>query len=112
MSRKGDCWDNAVAESFFHLLKSELTYHCRWLNYQAADRSLFEYIEIFYNRERSHSTLYYASPNQFEQHRFILLFPLENHLAGCSGVEQREGFDGLFQLESVCDDLIKRDWVS
>ena len=68
MSRKGDCWDNAVAESFFHLLKTELTYHCRWLNYQAAYRSLFEYIEIFYNRERSHSTLYYVSPDQFEQH--------------------------------------------
>ena len=68
MSRKGDCWDNAVAESFFHLLKTEMTYHCRWLNYQAAYRSLFEYIEIFYNRERSHSTLYYVSPDQFEQH--------------------------------------------
>ena len=68
MSRKGDCWDNAVAESFFHLLKTELTYHCRWLNDQAAYRSLFEYIEIFYNRERSHSTLYYVSPDQFEQH--------------------------------------------
>ena len=68
MSRKGDCWDNAVAESLFHLLKTELTYHCRWLNYQAAYRSLFEYIEIFYNRERSHSTLYYVSPDQFEQH--------------------------------------------
>ena len=66
MSRKGDCWDNAVAESFFH--KSELTYHCRWLNYQAAYRSHVEYIEIFYIRERSHSTLYYVSPDQFEQH--------------------------------------------
>ena len=68
MSRKGDCWDNAVAESLFHLRKTEVTYHCRWLNYQAAYRSLFEYIEIFYNRERSHSTLYYVSPDQFEQH--------------------------------------------
>jgi putative transposase len=67
MSRKGDCWDNAVAESFFHLLKTELTYHCHWLTYQAAHRSLFEYIEIFYNRERSHSTLDYATPDQFEQ---------------------------------------------
>ncbi len=67
MSRKGDCWDNAVAESFFHLLKTELTYHYRWLNYQAAHRSLFEYIEIFYNRERSHSTLNYVSPDQYEQ---------------------------------------------
>jgi putative transposase len=67
MSRKGDCWDNAVAESCFNLLKTELAYHCRWLNHQAAHRSLFEYIEIFYNRERSHSTLDYLSPDQFEQ---------------------------------------------
>jgi len=68
MSRKGDCWDNAVAESFFHLLKTELTYHEHWLNYRAAYRSLFDYIEIFYNRERSHSTLDYATPAAFEQH--------------------------------------------
>jgi len=67
MSRKGDCWDNAVAESFFHLLKTELTYHERWLDYRAAYRSLFEYIEVFYNRERSHSTLNYATPAKFEQ---------------------------------------------
>ena len=68
MSRKGDCWDNAVAESFFHLLKTELTYHERWLDYQAAYVSLFEYIEIFYNRERSHSTLDYTTPAAFELH--------------------------------------------
>ena len=68
MSCKGDCWDNAVAESFFHLLKTELTYHERWLDYQAAYVSLFEYIEIFYNRERSHSTLDYATPAAFELH--------------------------------------------
>ena len=67
MSRKGDCWDNAVAESFFHLLKTELTYYCRWHDYRAAHRSLFEYIEISCNRERSHSTLNYVSPDQFEQ---------------------------------------------
>ena len=68
MSRKGDCWDNAVAESFFHLLKTELTDHEHWLDYQAAYRSLFEYIEIFYNRERSHSTLDYVTPAAFEKH--------------------------------------------
>ena len=50
------------------MLKTEVTYHCRWLNYQAAYRSFFEYIEIFYNHERSHSTLDYVSPDQFEQH--------------------------------------------
>ena len=67
MSRKGDCWDNAVAESFFHILKTELVYHCRWEGYDDAHRNLFEYIEIFYNRERSHSTLGYLSPAQSEQ---------------------------------------------
>jgi len=66
MSRKGDCWDNAVAESFFHLLRTELTYHIRWLDYEAAHRDLFEYIAMFYNHERSHSTLDYVTPAQFE----------------------------------------------
>jgi len=50
------------------LVPEERLPHCRWLNCQAAYRGLFEYIEIFYNRERSHSTLYYVSPDQFEQH--------------------------------------------
>jgi putative transposase len=68
MSRKGDCWDNAVAESFFHLLKSELAHHCHWHDYAVAHRDLFEYIEIFFNRERSHSTLDYMTPDQFEKH--------------------------------------------
>ena len=72
MSRKGDCWDNAVAESFFHLLKTELTYHERWLDYRSAYRSLFEYIDIFYNRERSHSTLGYMTPEKFEQMLFTI----------------------------------------
>jgi len=67
MSRKADCWDNAVAESFFHLLKTELVYHTQWTGYADAHRDLFEYIEIFYNRERIHSTLGYLSPAQFEQ---------------------------------------------
>jgi len=64
MSRKGDCWDNAVAESFFHLLKSELgeDFVCR----EHAYRELFEYIEIDYNRKRTHSTLGYLSPATFE----------------------------------------------
>lgn len=66
MSRKGDVWDNAVAESFFHLLKSELVHHVFWEGYTDAHRDLFEYIEIYYNRERLHSTLGYLSPAQFE----------------------------------------------
>ena len=68
MSRKGDCWDNAVTESFFHILKTELVYHTRWEGYTDTHRELFEYIEIFYNRERSHTTLGYLSPAQFEQY--------------------------------------------
>jgi len=70
MSRKGDCWDNSVAESFFHLLKTELVYHMQWMGYAEAHQALFEYIEIFYNRERSHSTLGYLTPAQFEQGGF------------------------------------------
>jgi putative transposase len=64
MSRKGNCWDNAVAESFFHLLKSELgdTFTSKDIAY----RELFEYIEIDYNRNRTHSRLGYYSPAQFE----------------------------------------------
>ena len=65
---KFHCATRPVAESFFHLLKTELTYHERWLDYRAAYRSLFDYIEIFYNRQRSHSTLDYATPVAFEQH--------------------------------------------
>jgi putative transposase len=64
MSRKGNCWDNAVAESFFHLLKSELGE--TFMNEEIAYRELFQYIEIDYNRKRTHSTLGYFSPAQFE----------------------------------------------
>ena len=55
MSRKGDCWDNAVAESFFHSLKTELIHHCQFKTREEAKREIFEYIEVFYNRERIHS---------------------------------------------------------
>jgi transposase InsO family protein len=67
MSRKGDCWDNAVAESFFHTLKTELISACDFHDYHDARKVLFEYIECFYNRKRLHSTLGYLSPWQFEQ---------------------------------------------
>jgi transposase InsO family protein len=55
MSRKGDCWDNAVAESFFHTLKSELVHHNDYRTRDQARRSIFDYIEAFYNRKRRHS---------------------------------------------------------
>ena len=67
MSRKGNCYDNACAESFFKTLKMELVYHERYQTRQEANSSLFEYIEHFYNRIRLHSTLGYLSPEQFER---------------------------------------------
>lgn len=66
MSTKGNCYDNAVAESFFHTLKVELIYSEKYLTRQSAISSIFEYIEIFYNRERRHATLNYYSPAEFE----------------------------------------------
>ena len=67
MSRKGDCWDNAVAESFFGIIKSELIHHERFNGPQDTLKAIFEYIEVFYNRKRKHSTLGYKTPDQFEQ---------------------------------------------
>jgi len=66
MSRKGNCWDNAPMESFFHTLKTELVHHRDYLTRDEARHDIFEYIEVFYNRQRSHSTLGYLSPAQFE----------------------------------------------
>jgi len=66
MSRKGDCWDNAVMESFFHTLKVECVYQTRYLTREEARRDLFDYIEVFYNRQRLHSSLGYVSPVTFE----------------------------------------------
>lgn len=66
MSRKGDCWDNAVAESFFHTLKTQFLYHHRFTNRSEAEQALFRYIEIYYNRRRRHSTNGYKSPALYE----------------------------------------------
>jgi transposase InsO family protein len=68
MSGKGNCWDNAPIESFFATLKKELVYREKFLTHEQARASLFEYIEVFYNRQRAHSTLGYRSPVEFEQH--------------------------------------------
>jgi len=57
MSRKGDCWDNAVAESFFKTLKVELAYHNNYKTLKEAELSIFEYIETWYNTNRIHTTL-------------------------------------------------------
>lgn len=66
MSRKGNCWDNACVESFFGTLKKELIHHRRYLTRDEAKQEIFEYIEVFYNRMRRHSTLGYYSPAEFE----------------------------------------------
>jgi len=66
MSRKGDCYDNAVTESFFSILKSECAigiYNSR----AEARQSIFEYVEVWYNRQRRHSALGYQSPEAFEK---------------------------------------------
>jgi transposase InsO family protein len=67
MSSTGNCYDNAVAESFFHTLKTEHIYQEKFATREEAKRSIFEYIEVFYNRQRAHSFLGYLSPEQFEQ---------------------------------------------
>ncbi|MBI5902046.1 MAG: IS3 family transposase [Deltaproteobacteria bacterium] len=67
MSNKGDCHDNAVTETFFHTLKTELVYFERYKTRAEAKRGIFEYIEVFYNRLRRHSALGYRSPLAFEQ---------------------------------------------
>lgn len=72
MSRKGNCYDNAPSESFFHTLKTELIYHRRYHTRQEAIQDIFEYIEVFYNRQRRHSTIGYQTPLGFEiEHRNV-----------------------------------------
>lgn len=70
MSRKGDCWDNAVAESFFATLKKELVHGSDWKTREEARAALFEFIEVWYNRQRRHSSLGYLSPAEYEAKQF------------------------------------------
>jgi putative transposase len=67
MSRKGNCWDNAVAESFFSTLELELIDRHRWKTRDEARRAIFRYIETWYNQKRRHSTLDYVSPAAYEE---------------------------------------------
>ena len=66
MSRAGNCYDNALIESFFGTLKTELTHHQTYRSREEARNALFEYIEVFYNRKRRHSALGYQSPAEYE----------------------------------------------
>ena len=76
MSRKGDCWDNAVAESFFHTLKVELVHRNKFKTRDEAKRRIFEYVEMYYNRRRAHSTLGYLSPFEYERQANLSLRPV------------------------------------
>lgn len=67
MSRKGNCWDNAAMESFFHSLKVEQVHHDDYRTRREARSVIFEYIELFYNRKRRHSSIRYMSPIDYEQ---------------------------------------------
>jgi len=66
MSRLGDCWDNAVVESFFATLKTELAHDAKWKTREEARRAVADYIEVWYNRKRRHQTLGYLTPVQYE----------------------------------------------
>ena len=67
MSAKGNVYDNAVAESFFGNLKNEVIHHCDFESRDAARAAIFDYIELFYNRNRIHQSLGYVSPVEFER---------------------------------------------
>ena len=72
MSRKGDCWDNAVAESFFHTLKTQLIHHIHFKTFDEAERKLFKYIEMYYNLRRKHSANGWKTPAHCEQEWYTL----------------------------------------
>ncbi len=67
MSRKANCWDNAVAESIFKTLKAEMVYHRKFFDQQSSRLEIFGYIEGFYNNKRAHSALGYKIPKQIEE---------------------------------------------
>jgi len=71
MSRKGDCYDNAISESFFGTLKRELVYRDRFETREEARSKLFDYIEVFYNRQRIHSSIGYKTPVDFEKSKSL-----------------------------------------
>ena len=73
MSKKGDCWDNAVAESFIHTLKVELIHRMKFKTREEAKIKIFEYVETYYNRKRAHSTLGFLSPFEYERQAVLSL---------------------------------------
>mgnify|MGYP003934533507 CR=1 FL=1 len=77
MGSKGDCYDNAITESFFHSFKTELVYFENYKTREEARLSIFEYIEVFYNRKRRHSAIGYETPVDFENHKTYLNYMSE-----------------------------------
>jgi putative transposase len=73
MSRRGNCYDNAVVESFFSNLKNELTHHRRFVTRDEGRAEIFEYIEVFYNRQRAHASLQFVSPMEYENSSHVAL---------------------------------------
>ena len=71
MSRKGDCWDNAVAESFFGTLNTELVYQSTYQTKKEARLDIFEYIKSYYNKRRIHSYLNYMTPENYEKQSIV-----------------------------------------
>lgn len=71
MSRKANCWDNATSESFFSTLKRELVATSNFANQTQAAAAIFEYIEVFYNKIRAHSTIGYLAPTEFEENKLF-----------------------------------------
>ena len=72
MSRKGNCWDNAVAENFFGIIKKEYISQVKFITRNQAKLGIFDYIEAWYNPQRIHSKLGYLSPNEFEENNINL----------------------------------------
>jgi putative transposase len=95
MSRKGNCWDNAVVESFNGTLKTELIHRRRWTTREEARAAVYEYIEVWYNRQRLHSTLGYRSPEEYERLHAAGLLPLgqESTDGAASGGDDHPGED-------------------
>lgn len=83
MSRKGDCYDNAVTESFFSNLKNELTWHHDFGGRDAARAAVYDCIDVFYNRQRLHQTLDYVSPMHYEERGLVL-----NQVSVVAGLSQ------------------------
>jgi len=77
MSDKGNCYDNAITETFFHTLKTELVYFENYQTREEARLSIFEYIEVFYNRKRRHSAIGYKNPVEFETQKTYLNYVSE-----------------------------------